>query len=90
MKITENDIYDIDNKTNEHFAETKEEIEIEDSELNNQNDNVGKQFYNPNWTLRKCACKLYDRISVLFPKLTFDYSINLFETDLHSLDWIIK
>lgn len=92
MQITNNDICGMDSKmkVNKCNTEDIQDKETEESDLEDEIEDKKGQSYNPNWTLRKCASKLYDRISVLFPKLTIDYSKSILENDLQCQEWIKK
>lgn len=81
----------MDSKMKENKINTDDESEKdEETDIEEEIEEKKGQSYNPNWTLRKCASKLYDRISVLFPKLSIDYSKPILENDLQSQEWIKK
>lgn len=92
MQITSNDICGMDSKMKENKCSKDDNLDKEEEETDIEDEIEDKkgQSYNPNWTLRKCASKLYDRISVLFPKLCSDYSKPILEVELQSQEWIVK
>ncbi len=87
MQITNNDICGMDNKTKINKANKNTIDDVDDEEVNEE---INGEYYNPNWTLRKCASKLFDRISILFPKLSISYSKPILEIEIQSQDWIKK
>jgi hypothetical protein len=92
MQITNNDLCGMDSKmkVNKFNKDDNHNKEAEEADLDDEIEDKKGQIYNPNWTLRKCASKLYDRISVLFPKMTIDHSKPILENDLQSQEWIKK
>lgn len=89
MKLTQHDISGMDNKMCEKISSNKRE-ENEENDSEDELEEKSGQAYNPNWTLRKCVSKILDRISIVFPKLTVDYSKLILENDLQCQDWIKK
>ncbi len=91
MQITNNDICGMDSKMKENkFIKEDNVGKEEETDIEEEIEVIKGQSYNPNWTLRKCASKLYDRISVLFSKLSIEYSKPILENDIQSQEWIKK
>ena len=65
----------------------EDDIENEEKE---HFDEEGSDYYNPNFTLRKCCSKIIDRLSHLIPKKTFEILLPHLEVGIQSNDWLIK
>lgn len=90
MQITNNDVFEIDNKMKENYSNIYKFGECEEYNFCDKFENPKGQYYNPNLTLRKCASRLLDRISVLYPKLACDFAKPILEIELQCEDWIKK
>ena len=89
MKLTQNDLCGIDSscKNNNRFNRaTKDDEQEQDEETNNE----GSDYYNPNFTLRKCASKIIDNLSNLFPNELYENIKQLLDSGLQNPDWFTK
>ena len=88
MRLTQNDLCGIDSsyRTSDRHKRSTDEDEEEEEEKTSD----GSDYYNPNFTLRKCASKIVDTLSNIFPKEVYD-SIKLhLDSGMQNQDWLIK
>ena len=85
MVLTQGDLCGIDNKSNNGSNKT---IDNEDEEDEKETD--GSDYYNPNFTLRKCSSKIIDALSNLFPKEVYENINQHLETGMQNQNWLVK
>ncbi len=87
MQITNYDICGMDNKMKDNNNH-KQNDSIDEVEFDEDGERKKDESYNPNWTLRKCASKLLDKLSLLFPSIVFQHTMPILECELQSKEWI--
>ena len=86
MRLTENDLCGIDSSRNSYHGISKEnESEEEDEKVIE-----GSDYYNPNFTMRKCASKIIDCLSNIFPKDVYDIIHQYLDLGMQNQDWPTK
>lgn len=88
MRLTQNDLCGIDSSykpNNRSKARNEEEDEEEEEKMNE-----GSDYYNPNFTLRKCASKIIDSLSNHFPKEVYDNIKQHLDSGIQNQDWLVK
>lgn len=86
MRLTVDDVRELDNKIHES------KFNVSESELSQEDDIESKEVenYSLNWTLRKCSSKLFDQISALYPRISFEQATVILDIYLQNKDWIKK
>lgn len=89
MRLTQNDLCGIDSsyKTSNR---TKGHNNNEDEEEEEDKINEGSDYYNPNFTLRKCASKIIDSLSNIFPEEVYNKIKQHLDTGIQNQDWLVK
>lgn len=88
MKLTQNDLCGIDSSyksSNRTKGQAEEDEEEEEEKLNE-----GSDYYNPNFTLRKCASKIIDSLSNIFPEEVYDNIKQHLDAGIQNQDWLVK
>lgn len=83
MRLTQNDLCGIDSSSKSYdrnCRNNEEEEKVTD----------GSDYYNPNFTLRKCASKMIDCLSNMFPKEVYESIRQNLDSGLQNPDWLIK
>ena len=87
MRLTQNDLCGIDSsyRTSDRAKRGKEEDDEEE-----EKSTEGSDYYNPNFTLRKCASKIIDSLSNIFPKEVYENIKQHLDSGIQNQDWLVK
>jgi len=88
MKLTQNDLCGIDSVYKNSNRAQKQEDDDEQEEDEKMND--GSDYYNPNFTLRKCASKIMDCLSNIFPEEVYENIKQHLDSGIQNQDWLVK
>lgn len=85
MRLTQNDLCGIDSS-----YKSNERNKAEDEEEEEEKMDEGSDYYNPNFTLRKCASKIIDSLSNIYPKEVYDNMKLHLDSGMQNQDWLVK